>query len=113
MKLGRVDTATPRRSLRPLCLISLIKAARPWFYPPDTYMKGILGGVGRKPTRWPALEWRGSWDLSELKCWLLDTEEKKDRVIEQIVRMTQYWTSREDGTQWIDHTSLRCIVVKP
>ncbi|KAJ5747797.1 uncharacterized protein N7511_009493 [Penicillium nucicola] len=103
--------------------IEKVEAACPWFYPSDAYMKEALESVGFEiktiglkseahPVASAGME--GFMRLIGAQMLdLLDTEEQKDKVIEQIVRMTRYGTTREDGTQWISYTGLRCIAVKP
>lgn len=103
--------------------IEKIEAACPWFYASDKYMKEILESVGfeiktislkSEPHPVASAGMEGFMRLIGAQMLdLLDTEEQKDKVIEDIVRMTRYGTTREDGSQWISHTGLRCIAVKP
>ncbi|KAJ5263535.1 hypothetical protein N7478_011140 [Penicillium angulare] len=105
--------------------IETLEEKCPWFLPSEIYMKGLLEKVGFKVQRielkpkhlqmtdGPGGGLEGFFRLIGAQMLdLLDSEEKKNSAIEQMCRMLRYGTTREDGTQWITYSSLRCIAFK-
>ncbi|KAE8316578.1 S-adenosyl-L-methionine-dependent methyltransferase [Aspergillus transmontanensis] len=106
--------------------IETVEAAWALFYPSDVYMKKALESVGfqvkmialnTQPVELTANENGGLEGFLRLigaqMLDLLDTKERKDNAIKQMCRMLRFGTTREDGSQWITYTSLRCVAVKP
>ncbi|KAL4890601.1 S-adenosyl-L-methionine-dependent methyltransferase [Aspergillus ambiguus] len=103
------------------------EAGCPWYYPSDDWMKKTLEKIGFKVSaielKPKALkltsEMNGGLEGflrligGQMLDLLLDTEEKKESAMKQMVRMLRLGTTREDGTQWITYYSLRCVAIKP
>lgn len=98
----------------------------PWFFPSDVYMKELLEKVGFKVLNIelrPQLLEMTSGPGGGLEGLIklvggpfldaAESDEKKDAVLEQMCRLMRYGTTREDGTQWITYSGLRCVAVRP
>lgn len=105
--------------------IEKLEETCPWFLPSDLYMKELLEVIGFKVqkiylqpqhlrmTEGPGGGLAGFFKLIGAQMLdLLDSEEKKNSAVEEMCRMLRFGCTREDGSQWITYSSLRCIAVK-
>ncbi|KAJ5613803.1 S-adenosyl-L-methionine-dependent methyltransferase [Penicillium herquei] len=98
----------------------------PWFFPSDVYMKELLEEIGfnvqsieLRPQHLELTTGAGGGLEGFIKlvgAQMLDlagSDNQKDAVLEQLSRMLRYGTTREDGSQWITYSRLRCIATRP
>lgn len=106
-----------------------IKAADPWFFPSEDWMKGALEKAGfnvqkveteYRPTQATIKSQDGTGGL---QGWtrlmganfleLVGEGEERDRAVYEICRVLDDVVTREDGSQWLGYVRLRAIAAKP
>lgn len=102
------------------------RAATPWFFPSDVWMKDALEGLGfrvdkieleYRPTQLTTAAGGGlpGW-IRLMGAQMLDAlpEEKRELVVKEVCDVLQTVVTRnEDGSQWLGYVRLRGIARKP
>jgi SAM-dependent methyltransferase len=103
------------------------RAADPWFFPSEKWMKGALEKVGFQVERLE-LEYRPTACTPEeqggLEGWIrlmggqmiesLKDSEKEERAVKEVCRILETVVTREeDGSKWLGYVRLRGVAVKP
>lgn len=102
------------------------RAATPWFFPSDVWMKDALERLGfhvekieleYRPTKLTTAAGGGLAGWLRLMCaQMLDAlpEEKREVVVKEVCDVLQtVLTREEDGSQWMGYVRLRGIARKP